>query len=94
MKVLSYSCLLTLVRTGKIVVNRVEYTVSPDIQSYLSNNLPASGEFLFGDSRLLIFFEPAGLTPGSIVMFAPGGPPDPGVQGGNPAPSPDPQTGP
>ena len=79
MRILSYTNLLLLAKPGKFAVNRVEYTVSQEILDYLRANLPVSGECLFGDSRLLAFFEPKGISPGSITMFQPGGPPDPGI---------------
>lgn len=78
-KVLNYSQIMTLARAGFIYVGKVLYSLSESEKQYLQLNLPLSGSNSFGDDRVLMAVLD-GSRAGSLVMFQPGGPPDPGIQ--------------
>lgn len=85
-KVLGYSQIMLVLRRGSIAFDRVVYTISEADRLYLQSNLPESGSNSFGDGRILGAVVG---SPGSLVTFQPGGPPDPGI-----TLSPSPQTSP
>lgn len=74
-RVLNYGQIMIALRNGVISLERVVYTLSEADKLYIQENLPESGSNTFGDGRLLGAVSGGG----SLVMFAPGGPPDPGV---------------
>lgn len=75
-KVLNYSQIMTVLRAGFISFDKVIYTLLESDKQYIQANLPVSGSNSFGDGRLLGAVLG---SPGSLVTFQPGGPPDPGV---------------
>lgn len=74
MRILSYTQILTAVDQDRVRIAGVVYTLSGDLKDYVSANLPVANAKVFGDQRILIILP--GRT--DIVMFQPGGPPDPG----------------
>lgn len=85
-RVLNYSQIMIVLKKGFIAFDRVVYTLSEADRLYLQSNLPVSGSNSFGDGRILGAVVG---SPGALVSFQPGGPPDPGI-----TLSPSPQTSP
>lgn len=75
-RVLNYGQIMIVLRSGVISLDRIVYTISEADKLYIQENLPMSGSNSFGDGRILGAVVG---SPGSLVMFQPGGPPDPGV---------------
>jgi len=75
-RVLNYGQIMIALRNGFISLERVVYTLSEADKLYIQENLPASGSNVFGNGRILGAVSGGG----SLVMFAPGGPPDAGLQ--------------
>ena len=75
-KVLNYSQIMVVLRKGFISFDKIVYTLLEADKQYIQANLPVSGSNTFGDGRLLGAVLG---SPGSLVTFQPGGPPDPGV---------------
>lgn len=75
-KVLNYGQIMIALRNGFISLDKVIYSLSNEDKLYIQENLPVSGSNVFGNGRILGAVVG---NPGSLVMFQPNGPPDPGV---------------
>jgi len=78
-KILGYSQILSVLRHGEIKLAGVVYTISPELKSFVEANLPSAGSSFVNGNFLLVASFDEQRNAGEIVGFAPGNPPDPGI---------------
>lgn len=76
MRVLNYSQILSALKRDKIKIGSIEYSLPENLKRFVSDNLPPASSMFIANQYLLVATEVDGV--GTIVSFAPNGPPDPG----------------